>query len=237
MRVVAVSYLNTVPMIYGIIHAAPIELREALVLCPPAECADALIEGRADIALIPVAEITRIKNAQIITDFCISATGRVETVALLSNTPIENIHTIYLDAHSRTSVQLVRVLAREYWGITPRYIDNLPTELLLGEAMVAIGDKVFEIENRFTQKTDLAQHWQEMTGLPFVFAVWVARKGVNKQLIEQLNAALAIGVDSIPMAVPWDKNRERNLKYLTENIEFHLSEDKHKAIHLFLSKI
>lgn len=224
-------------MIYGITHAAPVELRDALILCPPAECADALIDGRADIALIPVAEIRNVPNAEIITDFCISATGRVETVALLSNTPIDNIHTIYLDAHSRTSVQLVRILAREHWGITPRYIDDLPSDLLPGEAMVAIGDKVFEIENRFTQKTDLAQHWQEMTGLPFVFAVWVARIGVDKQLITQLNAALAIGVDSIPMAVPWDKNRERNLRYLTENIEFRLSEDKHKAIHLFLSKI
>lgn len=237
MKVVAVSYLNTVPMIYGITHAAPKYLRDALVLCPPASCAAALADGSADIALIPVATLKTIPNSHIITDYCISASDRVETVALLSDTPLNDIHTIYLDAHSRTSVQLVRILAREKWQITPKYIDNIPEELTAGEAMVAIGDKVFEIEKRYSQKVDLAYEWQQHTGLPFVFAVWATCKNIDQQIVKELNDALAHGVRNVPLSVPWDENRQRNLRYLTHNIEFTLNASKTEAINLFLSKI
>lgn len=224
-------------MIYGIQHAGSPELRASLSLCPPAGCADALIDGSADIALVPVAALPKVKDVQIITDYCISASQRVETVALLSNTDLSLVKRIYLDSHSRTSVQLVRVLARELWKIEPQYVDNLPLTLSQGEAMVAIGDKVFEIEGRFNHKTDLAQQWHMMTGLPFVFAVWASRPGVDQKIVNELNAAISYGVRNIPMTVPWDGFRERNLRYLTQNIEFELSEGKREAINLFLSKL
>ncbi|MEG1464282.1 MAG: menaquinone biosynthesis protein [Mucinivorans sp.] len=236
-RVVAVSYLNTVPMIYGITHAAPAELRDGLVLCPPAQCADALANSSADIALVPVAALKTLPQARIITQYCISASGPVATVALLSNTDLAHIRTIYLDPHSRTSVQLVRILAQEKWAIEPRYVDQLPQKLAAGEGILAIGDKVFDLQTRFTHKIDLAQQWQELTALPFVFAVWATCRNIDSQIVDALNHAIGYGVHHIPMAVPWDESRERNIAYLTQNIEFELNEAKHEAINLFLSKL
>ncbi|MEG0163481.1 MAG: menaquinone biosynthesis protein, partial [Mucinivorans sp.] len=231
-RVVAVSYLNTVPMIYGITHAATNELRDGLVLCPPAACADALIDGSADVALVPVATLKNLPQARLITPYCISASGPVATVVLLTNTPTEQITTIYLDSQSRTSVQLVRILARQKWQIDVRYIDHLPQSLAPGQAMVAIGDKVFDLQEHYLYKIDLAQEWQQMTNLPFVFAVWATCRNIDSQTVDALTQAIGYGIRHIPMAVPWDKNRERNIAYLTSNIEFELNRAKHEAINL-----
>lgn len=235
--VVAVSYLNTVPFIYGIQQAAPLWLRAALTLAIPAQCADSLINRLADVALVPVAEIPRIENGCIITDFCISAEGAVDTVVLLSDTPLNQIHTVYLDAHSRTSVKLVKVLAAEKWGVSPVWIDGIPQQIEQGEAVVAIGDKVFEIAPKFRYKTDLALEWQEMTGLPFVFAVWVARTPQGMSIEQELNKALAFGVDHIAQSIPSNYDYDKAYKYLTENIQFRLDEPKRAAIRLFWEKI
>lgn len=119
-RIVAVSYLNTIPYIYGITRAGG-SLREGLLLCPPRLCAEALRTGEANVGLIPVAAIPEIPDLQIITPFCIGASGPVRTVVLASDYPIEELDTIWLDSHSRTSVRLARILAAEKWGIAPQW--------------------------------------------------------------------------------------------------------------------
>lgn len=238
MKVVAVSYLNTVPFIYGIEHAAPEWLRAALTLAIPSACADSLINRQADIALVPVAEIPKIKCARIITDFCISADGYVDTVALLSNDTLENITTIYLDTHSRTSVMLARVLAHELWHISPNWVNGIPeNELKPGEAVVAIGDKVFEIQSRFSQKWDLAQQWKVLTGLPFVFAAWVARTDEGFRAEDELNRALEYGCNHIGESIPPRFDYHRSYEYLTHNIQFRLDDPKRESMRLFWEKI
>lgn len=237
MKVVAVSYLNTVPFIYGIEQAAPSWLRAALTLAVPSACADSLINRQADVALVPVAEIPRIENSKIITDFCISAEGAVDTVVLLSDTPLEEVKTIYLDTHSRTSVKLVKVLAAEKWGIEPVWIDGIPESVEQGEAIVAIGDKVFSIENNFRYKIDLACEWQALTGLPFVFAAWVARTPQGESIEEELNRALAYGVEHIAQSIPANYDHQKAYHYLTQNIQFRLDEPKRAAMRLFWEKI
>ena len=119
-RIVAVSYLNTIPYIYGITRAGG-SLREGLLLCPPRLCAEALRTGEANVGLIPVAAIPEIPDLQIITPFCIGASGPVRTVVLASDYPVEELDTIWLDSHSRTSVRLARILAAEKWGIAPQW--------------------------------------------------------------------------------------------------------------------
>ena len=119
-RIVAVSYLNTIPYIYGITRAGD-SLREGLLLCPPRLCAEALRTGEANVGLIPVAAIPEIPDLQIITPFCIGASGPVRTVVLASDYPVEELDTIWLDSHSRTSVRLARILAAEKWGIAPQW--------------------------------------------------------------------------------------------------------------------
>lgn len=239
MIVVAVQYLNTLPLIYGIRFAANSELKGALLLAPPAKCAQLAIEGKCDIALVPVGALDEIQKAhpqsKIVTSYCISATGAVDTVALFSNQELPDITTIYLDTHSRTSVALARVLCKNLWKINPQFIEELPPnyELSTGEALVAIGDKVFDIEGRFANKYDLSEAWQELTSLPFVFAVWVALTPEGAALENELNRVFRIGVENIEKALPDDSLRPRNLHYLTHSIEYEMSSTKQSAMQLF----
>ncbi len=243
-RIAAVSYLNTLPFIYGIEQAAS-ELRAELVLRHPAGCVDELLSGRVDVALVPVAEIPRIPNARIITDYCLGAEQSVQTVVVLSNDPIEALHTIYLDIHSRTSAQLVRILARERWGISPRWMDaNVrECELARGEGLVAIGDKVFELAPRYRYQTDLATEWNAHTGAPFVFAAWVAATPRGEEQAERLNAALRYGTEHIAEAITdtWNRSQafdfDQAYAYLTEQIKFKLDPAKRTAMRLFWEKI
>ncbi len=239
MIVVAVEYLNTLPLIYGIRSAASSELQSGLLLAPPAGCATYAINGMCDVALIPVGALDELieaqPQAQIITNYCISATGTVDTVALLSNCAVSDVERIYLDAHSRTSVELIKVLCERLWKITPQFIDGLPVDCKLNEneALVAIGDKVFEIEESYTNKYDLSEAWQELTSMPFVFAVWVALTPSGIESESELNRVFAYGVSNIESALPDDPLRPRNLHYLTYSIEYELSERKRTAMQFF----
>ena len=108
-KITAVSYLNTIPFVYGLKHAD--NLRAELSLAPPADCARNYIEGRADVALLPAAVVPSLKDTNIITDYCIGAVGPGRTVTVMSNHPISAVKRIWLDPHSRTSVQLCGYLA------------------------------------------------------------------------------------------------------------------------------
>lgn len=237
-RVAAVSYLNTVPFLYGIVHSDTF-LNAELLLSPPAGCAETIAKGEADIALVPVAEIPSIKDIRIIGSHCIGAVGDVRTVVLLSDSPLEEIRQVYLDPHSRTSVSLVKVLAREYWGVEPQWLplenydDVAPRE---GVGYTLIGDKVFGYEDKFRYKYDLAREWRGMTGLPFVFAVWVAKNNVGDDVVAVFDSMLAHGVRHIPEAVREDMRIDYDtaVGYLTENIDFSLDKEKRKSMELFL---
>lgn len=240
--VAAVSYLNTIPFLWGIQQAIDdvmslthgcdsIELR----LEVPSMCAKLCADGEVDVALVPIGALSEIKNYKIITDFCLSADGEVDTVALLTNQAnLANVETVYLDKHSRTSVELAKILAKHKWGIEPKYVDGIPCQVSDNEAIVAIGDKVFEIQKRFKFKKDLALEWKQMTGLPFVFAVWVACTDKGLANIDYLNAALENGVNNIEAAIAkYAPNNGYAPKYLTENIKYRISSQKMQAISLF----
>lgn len=291
-RITAVSYLNTLPFIYGIEQQVALlssarrndadargeslaERRDiALSLQVPSRCAAEAIARETDIALVPVAAIPLIPGfsvsdhsidaaersaaaftPQIITDFCIGAEGAVETVVLLSDTPLAAVRRVYLDAHSRTSVLLVRVLAREHWGIDPQWVDfaDCATDFVEGdrrlepgEAMVAIGDKVFTLKTAHTYAHcyDLAEEWRRFTdGLPFVFAAWVACSQEGLDFAPTLNRALDFGVKHIADSITGTVNRSRNFDfptardYLTHSIKFDLDARKRLAMRLFWEKI
>ncbi|MFI3298271.1 MAG: menaquinone biosynthesis protein [Rikenellaceae bacterium] len=242
MRVVAVEYLNTLPFIYGIRCEANGELHAALTLCPPSGCATLAKESRCDVALVPVGALCDMPpQAKIITPYCLSATGKVDTVALLSNCSLKDITTIYLDTDSRTSVKLCQILCKEHWGISPEFITGIPDRVHTNEAVVAIGDKVYDLETTFAHKWDMSQEWQRLTSLPFVFAVWVALTPRGVEAENHLNSALRYGVNNIERALDLcygdDPLRPRKLDYLTRKIEYELSEEKKDAIKLFLTKI
>ncbi len=237
-RIAAVSYLNTIPFIYGIEHAG--NLRAELLLSPPADCAKNFLEHKADIALVPVAAVPALADAEVVTSYCIGAVGEVRTVVLLSNEPIENARRVFLDAHSMTSVQLAGYLLANHWKVTPEYYAMSDYEQLRhaepGDAFLIIGDKVFDHEGEFSYTYDLAVEWRKATRLPFAFAVWIARKGTDPELVEELERALTFGIEHTYEAVlehGFDKKPYDAYAYLTQNIDYLFDNQKRKALQKF----
>jgi chorismate dehydratase len=241
-RISAVKYANTYPFIYGLIESG-FEKKIILETDHPADCASKLISGSVDIGLIPVASLPLLKEYHIISDFCIGSNGNVRTVMLLSNCPFEEIATVYLDYSSRSSVNLSKVLAKNYWRKEFRWLNTTKgfdfINIGLNEAVVLIGDQCFEYENSFRYKTDLAGEWKELTGLPFVFACWTANKLLDSKYIGEFNDALQLGVNNID-AVVEKFGESGNItgdilrKYLKENIDYNFNEEKKLGLKLFL---
>jgi chorismate dehydratase len=238
-NIVAVSYLNTIPFLYGLRHSE--ELAAGLLLSPPSGCTKAFDERKADIALVPVGGLPQIKDSdfEIVTSWCIGADGPVRTVVLMSDSPLKKIKRVWLDSHSNTSVALARTLAAKYWKITPEWtpLDDYsvlekPEE---GDAFVLIGDKVFDNEGRFANTYDLAEEWQKQTGLPFAFAVWVARKSVPAETIAALENALTLGVERIYESILESDFADRpyTYEYLTRNIDYFFDEQKRRGMQQF----
>jgi chorismate dehydratase len=199
--------------------------------------------GQTDIALVTVAEIPKLRvPVKVICDYCLGTNDGARTVTLLSNSELNEIETIILDPESCTSNTLTEILCREYWGINPKF-EMREGHSSIGSnsekvGFVLIGDRVFDFESRFKQCWDLSVEWKKMTGLPFVFAAWVARTEVDEQTIEALNSALALGVENIEQAVAQSDYHDKNqaLNYLTKNIDFIFNRDKHTALALFWEK-
>jgi len=238
-----VGYLNTVPLVYGLEHGAG---QYDLDLLIPADCYTAFEHGDADVALVPVGVLPILRtDAGIVTDYCIGCEAAVRTVCILSHTPISDVTKVYLDTHSRTSVLLTRVLMAHHWLQEVVYesadvSEYQSTDLKPSEAVLMIGDKVFEVEDDYKYSYDLGQEWYELTGLPFAFAVWVAREHVPKIAIEQLSADLALGVASTAQALAShkDENRAFDLdEYFREHIDYHFDDRKKEALHVFLQMI
>ncbi|MDE6139740.1 MAG: menaquinone biosynthesis protein [Alistipes sp.] len=239
-RIAAVSYLNTIPFIYGIEHEG--NFRADLLLTPPAQCAENYMAGKADIALLPAAVVPDLRMTDIVTDYCIGASGAVRTVVVVSDTPIEQVRRIWLDSHSRTSVQLAGYLAAKKWKIAPEWL-HLDDYTLLdnpaeGDAYLIIGDKVFDNEGKFRYSYDLAEEWRKLTRMPFAFAVWVARKGTSYEITDALQHALTYGVEHIYESIassPYagSDGGLRAYDYLTRNIDFIFDDEKHRALKKF----
>ncbi|MBK9391395.1 MAG: menaquinone biosynthesis protein [Bacteroidetes bacterium] len=242
-RISAVKYANTYPFIYGLKESG-FEERIILETDHPADCAAKLISNRADIGLIPVAALLQLSDYHIISDYCIGSNGNVRTVMLLCNCSFEELDTIYLDYRSKTSVNLVKVLAQYWWKRSFSWINTTEgfdfLNVKCNEAVVLIGDQCFEYEKRFRSGIDLSMEWKKFTGLPFVFACWTANKIIDPAFIADFNAALKTGVTDIDAVVRsiGDNGAITGTvlkEYLTENIDFSLNDEKKKGLELFLS--
>jgi len=240
LKISAVSYLNTIPFVYGIQQSGLInDFR--LDLDIPSLCAEKLINGSVDVALIPVGALNNLKNFEFITDYCIGAVNRVKTVLLLSHKPLNEIKEIGLDYDSRTSVQLVKVLAKHHWKIKPSWKNLSQGQVSQDnglDAIVAIGDKTFELVKRFPYCYDLAEEWISFTSLPFVFAAWVTTNTLSAPLQSSLNEALRYGVNHIKETLEYFKDKlpagEDCQSYLEKNISYTFDNSKKEGLSLFL---
>jgi chorismate dehydratase len=241
LRISAVSYLNSLPFVYGIKNSGFLKNCE-LSLDVPSVCADKLIGGNADLGLVPVAAIPLIKNARIVSDFCIGADGKVQSVLLISRKPLDEIRKVHLDLESRTSVGLAKVLAAEYWKINPQWeLLSAKMDFNTIEAAVLIGDKTFSLPEGYTHIYDLAAEWKLFTGLPFVFACWVANKEISSDQEQELNKALAYGVAHTEQAADVKHGiavtRNDLLDYLRFSVSYNYDESKKIALKFFLEKL
>ena len=243
LKISAVSYLNTIPFVYGILKSGSLE-NFRLDLDVPSVCAEKLKNGEVDVALVPVGAIPDFDDPFIVSEYCIGAVGKVKTVLLLSQKPLEQIDNIYLDFDSRTSVRLVKVLAEHYWKIRPTWSNLNPGQSDRPGRMaslVAIGDKTFELVKEYKYVYDLSEEWFRFTGLPFVFAVWLSVKQLPAVFKDQLNEALSYGLKHKAESLDYYKGKLPSfsdcLSYLENNISFQFDEEKKKGMVLFLKYI
>src|SRR5205085_8279580 len=179
-RVGAVNYLNTKPLICDLESLAP---EAELVLEVPSRLADLLAEGRLDVALIPVIEYFRAGTYSVVPDVAIAGNGPVLSVTLFSRVPWQAIRRVALDAGSRTSAALTQILLRKKYGVTAELVPlplDAAAEEVDADAVLLIGDRAMRAcLPGFAHAFDLGQEWHDWTGLPFVYAVWAVRPGAD----------------------------------------------------------
>lgn len=240
-KVGAVSYLNTKPLLYGMQDANFLQAHE-LILDYPAHVANLLKEGKVDVGLVPVAQLPQLPAFYVVSDYGIAADHDVASVCLFSEVPLEKIEKIYLDYQSRSSAALLKLLMSEFWGIEPFLIDahdeSYRTKIKGTTAALVIGDRAFEQRRLSTYVYDLAAEWRAMTGLSFVFAVWASVKPMSDEWIKQFNAANAVGLKKLIEIAEAQKYPAFDLqKYYHHHIAYHLTSDRLKGMERFLEML
>lgn len=234
-KISAVAYTNTKAFIYGIENSAVSDQID-LSLDIPSDCAAKVIDGTVDLGLMPVAAIPLVPNANIVSDYCIGSVGAVNSVFIFSNVPAEEIHTLKLDSHSRTSNNLAQVLLKFYFKREITVTTDPEAET---DAIVLIGDRTFGKKGDYNYAYDMGEEWMNFTGLPFVYAAWVANKEIPESFITEFNAALKMGlanratvIRNLPVNPLFDVD-----DYLMNKLDFELTDKKREALALFLSYI
>jgi chorismate dehydratase len=239
-RIGAVSYLNTKPLIYGLRERLPgCELRLDL----PSRLADQLAAGELDVALIPSVEYLRTPGLRVVSNACIACRGAVRSVRLLLRKPASQIRSLALDEGSRTSAVLAQVLLARRFGRRPT-IKPLPLQAALGsveaDALLVIGDRAMKLDGRhYVENWDLGEEWVRETGLPFVFAMWVAHAGpLPLELEEALQSSRDSGLAhcqeiAASEAIRYGLTTEDCLNYFHRQLHFELGPDELQGLELF----
>ncbi len=222
-------------------QAGSVDLRFAI----PSVCADVIECGEAEVGLVPVAEIAR-QGLEIVPGFGICCEGPVRSILLVSSVPFRSIRTLSVDASSRTSVQLARVILREHYGVAPRMSPSAPVlEDMLAEADAAlvIGDPALRIDPAASEFEclDLGDEWRQLTGLPMVFAAWSGKPGRDIGRLEKtLAGSYEYGAAHLGEIIEREYGRRgvtRALarQYLTDNIHFRLGQRERQGLEAFLT--
>ena len=231
----SVSYLNARPLIHGLDRDPDIHLELAV----PAMLLEGLRSRRFDVALLPVIDYQRLPDARIVPSGGIGCDGPTLTVRIFSRVPIEKITSLACDTESHSSVALARIVLARRYGITPRLVD-LTEGASDAEAVLLIGDKVVVNEPKgMEHQLDLGAAWKELTSMPFVFAVWVTRGGVDLgDLPQRLLEAKDRGLADLPNivahhAVPRGWSADLAMQYLSVNLKYEIGVPQLEAIRLF----
>jgi len=271
LRISIVEFLNTAPLVWGFTDG-PQAGKYDLSFAVPAQCAEDLRTGRADVGIIPSIEYQRMENVVALPGMAIAAKNEVRSLLIISKVPIEMAESIALDTNSRSTVALARVLCRRHWNISPEFIDMPPVAeemLARADAAVVIGDPALRLRlkvDALQAKTpgtdgccccegdedehpvkgietlfvyDVAQQWREMTGLPSVLAIWVARRGVvTPEILADFQASRDYGLAHIGdiaegAALKLNLPPRELERYLTENINYSLDDENLAGLRLY----
>lgn len=238
----AVSYLNTKPLIHGIL-TSPVSEEVELVLDHPANLAERLKQGRIDMGLVPVGALPTIPGARVVSDHCIGTEGEVASVAVFSEVPLEGIRKIWLDYQSRTSVRLCRLIFDRHLRRSDiEYLearDEGYIESIKGDtAGLVIGDRALRLNRSFPHLFDLGSLWREFTGLPFVFACWVACRDLDPSFIGRFNEANRHGIEAIDQVVEGIDFPYYDLeRYFKSNMSYTLDDAKREGMRRFLDML
>jgi chorismate dehydratase len=240
LRVGAVSFLNTKPLVYRLAASAP---QIELVFDVPSRLADDLAVGRLDAALIPSIELLRDPGYAIVSDACIGCRGPVLSVKLLGRRPLAEVRTLALDESSRTSAVLARILLLQRYGVRPDiepFPVGTPVQQCGADAVVLIGDRAIHPPDAgFVDQWDLGEEWYRWAGLPFVFAMWVAHRGIDlARLDAPLRAARDAGVANLQgiarqEAAAVGLTYGQTLTYLRQHLHFFFGSQERRGLQMF----
>jgi chorismate dehydratase len=258
-KISVVQYLNSVPLVWGILEGPQKDDFEA-IFSTPAECAAQLARGEVDLGLIPSIEYQRIPGSRIVPGPAIASRRRALSVMLLSLVPLFRVRSVAFDRASRASVALTQVILNEFYGNRPEFhaSDPDPASMLSAhDAALLIGDTAlrYRFDNPLglasreeglirmgagpVQCFDLMERWFNLTGLPFVFAFWAARKGFDDaSVVDKLLASRQFGLDNLDAIAAryrekLDVDEGFLLSYLKKNMDYHMDADGVEAIGQF----
>jgi chorismate dehydratase len=232
-RLGAVSYLNTRPLVEGLDRQGDLF---SLRFDVPSRCADLLHEGGIDVGLIPAIEFLRGEDAYwIVPRVAIGSDGPIASVAVFTRVPMSDVRALALDVSSRTSVALTRILCAERWRISPALVPSEPDlgrMLSRADAALVIGDPALHIDPAAegVTKVDLGLEWKALTGLPFVYAMWCGRdRAVSARHVEALAVARDRGVAAIEGIARAEGGGDPRLEararqYLSDNLRYGLGD-------------
>jgi chorismate dehydratase len=258
-KISVVQYLNSVPLAWGILEGPQKDQFDA-VFSTPAECAAQLASGEVDLGLIPSIEYQRIPGTRIVAGPAVASHSRALSVILLSLVPLFRVRSVAHDSASRASVALTQVVLNEFYGNKPEFCSRAPDPVSMladNDAALLIGDSAlqYRFENQLpnaeneagilrdgaepVQTFDLMERWNNLTGLPFVFAFWAARKGFNDATVaEGLTGSRAFGLENIDTIA--ERYQEKLgidkaflLEYLQKNMDYHMDSDGVAALGQF----
>lgn len=244
--IAASSYLNAAPLCYSFVYGEQKDRCSFLSDESPARCAELLVEGRADAALIPVIEYQRMTGVRIAPGACVASKGSVRSVLLASRVPIDQVRSVALDTTSRTSAALIQIILGRFYRVGASYQPSPPKledMLESNDAALIIGDPAMLIDRSALYIYDLAEEWRKHTALPFVFAFWAIRadstawQNADRRRINFLAARLEGTANAEELAEIYAKRlglpRDELFSYLTDNISYELDEESLRGLRLY----
>jgi chorismate dehydratase len=242
-KISIVSYINTLPYRFALEQSDFIKDNAIISSDIPSVCAEKLKNNKADIGLIPVAAICDLDYYEIIGDFCLSGGKKVFSVELVSEVPLYEIEKIYLDFHSRTSVEMLKIIAEKHLKLKVEWLNTqkgFENSICGTTAGLIIGDKAMQLQSNYKYVYDLSELWQEFTGTFPVFALWVANKPIDMKFKIDFLKVLEFGVQNIDEIVSLyaADYPEYNLKkYFTKQIIYKLDNNRKSSARYLYQEI